>query len=166
MYTYAEHLDDKIDDEYHYSYNHIFPSHPSTPVHPLSHTLKFRSHDNAVFDLLWIKQHSDATNTCDTILSGSGDQTLKIWNIETQQDIVTLYGHVGSVKSVSQHTRSSHIFASGSRDGSIGLWDDRCDNGVSSRVKHTHLVKNAHVTDEIISARNSKRRSSKITPGT
>ena len=56
------------------------------------------------------------------IVSGSRDNTIKIWNLESGQEIKTLAGHNGSVRSVAISSDSKYI-VSGSDDNTIKIWN-------------------------------------------
>jgi WD40 repeat protein len=56
------------------------------------------------------------------LASGSRDNTIKLWNMETNQEISTLQGHGNSVFSVAISPQGN-ILASGSKDRTIKLWD-------------------------------------------
>eukprot|EP00842_Homolaphlyctis_polyrhiza_P006015 jgi/Hompol1/6414/HPOL_004038-RA len=58
-------------------------------------------------------------------LTAAGDSTIKLWDLETQTSILECRGHYGSVKSVTWNPYHPHVFASGSRDGRISIWDSR-----------------------------------------
>ncbi|KAK3032077.1 hypothetical protein RJ639_036291 [Escallonia herrerae] len=77
------------------------------------------AHDNAVFDICWIKEDCN-------MLTASGDHTIKIWDIQAKKCIGTMLGHAGSVKSICSHPTNHDLLVSGSRDGSFALWDMRC----------------------------------------
>jgi WD40 repeat protein/energy-coupling factor transporter ATP-binding protein EcfA2 len=57
-----------------------------------------------------------------TLASGSGDDTIKLWNVETGKEIRTLSGHNICVSSVS-FSRDGKTLASGSWDKTIKLWN-------------------------------------------
>jgi WD40 repeat protein len=57
-----------------------------------------------------------------TLASGSLDKTIKLWNLETVQEIRTLNGHSDSVYSVSI-SPDGKTLASGSLDKTIKLWN-------------------------------------------
>ena len=54
-------------------------------------------------------------------MSGSEDQTIKLWEIETGEEICTLTGHNGIVYSVAISPDNKTI-VSGSQDGKIKIW--------------------------------------------
>ncbi|CAD5982649.1 putative WD repeat-containing protein alr2800 [Planktothrix tepida] len=54
-------------------------------------------------------------------MSGSEDQTIKLWEIETGEEICTLTGHTGIVYSVAISPDNQTI-VSGSQDGTIKIW--------------------------------------------
>ncbi|KAJ6623282.1 hypothetical protein B0H10DRAFT_1909435 [Mycena sp. CBHHK59/15] len=64
------------------------------------------------------------------IVSGSYDNTVRLWDAETQQQISPpLYGHDRAVISVAFSQDGQHIF-SGSRDRMVRLWDVKSHNQV------------------------------------
>ncbi|XP_015690029.2 denticleless protein homolog [Oryza brachyantha] len=83
-------------------------------------TVDWVAHNNAIFDVCWIKEGSQ-------LLTASGDQTVKIWSVENKKCLGVLSGHTGSVKSLSCHSSNPELIVTGSRDGSFALWDLRCD---------------------------------------
>ncbi|XP_059642541.1 uncharacterized protein LOC132284445 [Cornus florida] len=76
------------------------------------------AHDNAIFDVCWIKEDT-------SILTASGDQSIKVWDAQEKKCIGALMGHTASVKSVCSHPTNPDVIVSGSRDGSFALWDLR-----------------------------------------
>jgi eukaryotic-like serine/threonine-protein kinase len=56
------------------------------------------------------------------IASGSFDQTVKVWDTDTGQEVLTLKGHRGPVKAVAFSPEGKRI-ASGSLDQSVKVWD-------------------------------------------
>ena len=78
------------------------------------------AHDNAIFDVAWC--HRD-----DRLLTASGDQSVKLWDVETNVCHRTFKRHNGSVKAVSVRPDGGcgDVFASCGRDGTIALWDAR-----------------------------------------
>ena len=55
------------------------------------------------------------------ILSGSGDNSIKIWNYETNELVQTLTGHTNTVKSILYIPNTKYI-VSGSYDKTIKIW--------------------------------------------
>ncbi|CAH1412967.1 unnamed protein product [Lactuca virosa] len=97
------------------------------------------AHDNAIFDVCWIKEDTNLLTAC-------GDHSIKLWDTQEQKCIGGLIGHTGSVKSISAHPVNEDIIVSGSRDGSFALWDLR-----NSKRRRSHfstspidIVKGAH----------------------
>ncbi|MBE5228414.1 MAG: WD40 repeat domain-containing protein [Microcystis aeruginosa PMC 728.11] len=57
-----------------------------------------------------------------TLVSRSGDKTIKLWNVETGKEIRTLKGHDSTVNSVN-FSPDGKTLVSGNDDGTIILWD-------------------------------------------
>jgi WD40 repeat protein len=56
------------------------------------------------------------------LVSGSGDNTLKVWDAQTGQKTLTLKGHSDDVWSVSFSPDGKRI-VSGSGDNTVKVWD-------------------------------------------
>jgi len=56
------------------------------------------------------------------IVSGSGDDTVKVWDAESGQETLTLKGHLGGVTSVSFSPDGKRI-VSGGGDQMVKVWD-------------------------------------------
>jgi WD40 repeat protein len=74
-----------------------------------------------------------------TILSGSLDNTLKLWNLETGQEINTLSGHRGWVMSVAVSNDGKQAL-SGSYDKTLKLWDIETGQEIYTFTGHTRSV--------------------------
>ncbi len=60
----------------------------------------------------------------DRIVSGGRDSTVRVWDVESGEELLTLTGHSDSVLGVGFSPDGKRI-VSGSRDGSIKIWDAR-----------------------------------------
>jgi WD40 repeat protein len=56
------------------------------------------------------------------VISGSCDKTIKVWDLETGKEFLTLYGHTGWVTTVGV-TLDSKWVISGSVDNTLKFWD-------------------------------------------
>ncbi|KAL9096844.1 MAG: hypothetical protein Q9165_000808 [Trypethelium subeluteriae] len=79
----------------------------------------FRPHTNAIMDLAFSPDDL-------RLVTGSGDQTSTVIDMQTQRTIYTMAGHSSSVKQVTFQPGQDRIVATSGRDGSIRLWDTRC----------------------------------------
>ncbi|WIA08986.1 hypothetical protein OEZ85_008400 [Tetradesmus obliquus] len=79
---------------------------------------KWLAHNNTIFDMAWAKNDS-------VLYTASGDQHVGVWDTAAGRLRVYCAGHDGSVKAVCPHSTQPDVFASGSRDGGILLWDLR-----------------------------------------
>ncbi|KAG7559001.1 WD40 repeat [Arabidopsis thaliana x Arabidopsis arenosa] len=117
------------------------------------------AHYNAVFDISWIKGDS-------CLLTASGDQTIKVWDVEENKCTGVLIGHTGTVKSMCSHPTNSDLLVSGSRDGCFALWDLRCKSSSHKEefcINSTGMVKGAHLSPLSKRIRRRKAASSSIT---
>ncbi|KAL4550117.1 hypothetical protein Ndes2526B_g08287 [Nannochloris sp. 'desiccata'] len=96
---------------------------------------QWTAHRNAIFDLSW-------ANRDRWIYTASGDMSLGLWDTSYAYKITSFYGHSGSVKSVSVSPHAAEIFASGSCDGNLLIWDARVHatcNGAAHRNETTPI---------------------------
>jgi WD40 repeat protein len=56
-----------------------------------------------------------------TLVSGSGDSTIKVWNLSSGKEVRTLTGHTGYVWSVAL-SADGQTLVSGSDDKTIKVW--------------------------------------------
>ena len=74
-----------------------------------------------------------------TLASGSYDNTVKLWDVATKQNIATLVGHTDSVTSVS-FSPDGTLIASGSDDSTVKLWDVATGTNIATLRGHTYDV--------------------------
>ncbi len=80
-------------------------------------------------------------------ISGSGDDTLRVWDLTTGNCLATLEGHTDSVKSVSV-TPDGLLAVSGSSDNSLRVWDLMTCECLSTLYGHTGSVNSVSVTPD------------------
>ena len=81
------------------------------------------------------------------IASGSGiprvyfpaDNTVKLWDVETNTNIATLEGHEGRVSSVA-FSPDGTLLASGSEDDTVKLWDVETNTNIATLEGHKGKV--------------------------
>ena len=74
------------------------------------------------------------------LASGSGDKTIKLWEVATGREINTLSGHSSSVESVA-FSRYDKVLASGSLDKTIKLWEVATGRQINSLTGHSDSVR-------------------------
>nr|XP_056709354.1 denticleless protein homolog [Euleptes europaea] len=114
---------------------------------------EWQAHSNAVFDLTWVPgEHK--------IVTVSGDQTAKVWDVKTAELLGVCRGHQCSLKSVAFSKFESAVFCTGGRDGNIMVWDTRCNkkDGFYRQVKQ---ISGAHnIMDKQIPSKLKKKKQS------
>ena len=94
------------------------------------------------------------------IISGSCDNTIKIWDIYTGNCIKTLEGHTHFVMSV---FLKDNLIISGSCDNTIKIWDIISGTCLKTLKGHTNYVMSIFIKDNIIIS-GSDDNTIKITP--
>jgi WD40 repeat protein/energy-coupling factor transporter ATP-binding protein EcfA2 len=74
------------------------------------------------------------------LASGSADNTVKLWNPSTGEEIKTLTGHTDKVNGVS-FSPDGKILASASDDKTVKLWNISTGEEIKTLTGHTHWVK-------------------------
>ncbi|NXK96603.1 DTL protein, partial [Formicarius rufipectus] len=112
---------------------------------------EWHAHSNAVFDLAWVPgEHR--------IVTASGDQTAKVWDVRASELLGICKGHQCSLKSVAFSRFEKAVFCTGGRDGNIMVWDTRCNkkDGFYRQVNH---ISGAHnVADKQTPSKPKKKR--------
>ncbi|XP_036406125.1 denticleless protein homolog [Megalops cyprinoides] len=80
---------------------------------------EWMAHENAVFDVAWVPGEA-------SMVTASGDQMAKLWDVKAGELLGTFKGHQCSLKSVAFTKREKAVFCTGGRDGNIMVWDTRC----------------------------------------
>ncbi|CAG8545623.1 7315_t:CDS:10 [Cetraspora pellucida] len=108
---------------------------------------EFRAHDNAVFDLMWSPDDRH-------MVTASGDQTARLWDVELQQCKAVFLAHTCSIKSVNYNSTDPNMWVTASRDGNIFIWDVRTTGmqtpeGPEGEMfyKPTNSIRSAHSPD-------------------
>ena len=70
------------------------------------------------------------------LASGSGDGTIKVWKVETREEVAALDGHTGRVVAL-DFSRDGTLLASGARDNTVKLWNVKTGTHVATLEGHT-----------------------------
>ncbi|KAM9316851.1 denticleless protein homolog [Gastrophryne carolinensis] len=96
----------------------------------------WQAHTNAVFDLAWVPgEHK--------LVTASGDQTAKLFDVKAGELIGECKGHQCSLKSVAFSKFEKAVFSTGGRDGNIMIWDTRC-NKKDGFYRQVNQITGAH----------------------
>ncbi|XP_007670532.1 denticleless protein homolog isoform X1 [Ornithorhynchus anatinus] len=97
---------------------------------------EWMAHSNAVFDLTWVPgEHR--------LVTASGDQTARLWDVKAGELIGVCKGHQCSLKSVAFSKFQKAVFCTGGRDGNIMVWDTRC-NKKDGFYRQVNQISGAH----------------------
>ncbi|NXT50825.1 DTL protein, partial [Pluvianellus socialis] len=112
---------------------------------------EWQAHSNAVFDLAWVPgEHR--------IVTASGDQTAKVWDVRAGELLGVCKGHQCSLKSVTFSRFDKAVFCTGGRDGNIMVWDTRC-NKKDGFYRQVNQISGAHnVVDKQTPSKPKKKR--------
>ncbi|NWQ89042.1 DTL protein, partial [Burhinus bistriatus] len=112
---------------------------------------EWQAHSNAVFDLAWVPgEHR--------IVTASGDQTAKVWDVRASELLGICKGHQCSLKSVTFSRFDKAVFCTGGRDGNIMVWDTRC-NKKDGFYRQVNQISGAHnVVDKQTPSKPKKKR--------
>ncbi|KAK9882421.1 hypothetical protein WA026_020942 [Henosepilachna vigintioctopunctata] len=120
---------------------------PWKAVYMRQHMIEMNWRSKPIKPPKMLKGHDDHVITClqfcgNRIVSGSDDNTLKVWNVSTGKCLRTLVGHTGGVWS-SQMSGTTII--SGSTDRTLKVWD--IETGVCKHTLcgHTSTVRCMHL---------------------
>jgi WD40 repeat protein len=81
----------------------------------------------------------DAKTDGKTLISGSGDSSIRIWNTTNWKEIAVLHGHTNGVYDIAI-SLNGRILASASTDKTARLWNLGNRQPISSPLHHTHFV--------------------------
>ena len=82
------------------------------------------------------------------VISGSDDQTIKIWHLETGEELKTLKGHTDWVRTVAVTPDGTRII-SGSDDQTIKIWNLETGEELKTLKGHADWVRTATVTPTV-----------------
>ncbi|MCA2650224.1 MAG: hypothetical protein IM326_02710, partial [Microcystis sp. M020S1] len=101
---------------------------------------RLEGHDNSVLSVNFSPDGK-------TLVSGSDDKTIKLWNVETGKEIRTLYGHDNSVTSVN-FSPDGKTLVSGSDDNTIKLWNVETGQEIRTLYGHDSYVSSVNFSPD------------------
>lgn len=103
--------------------------------------IELQAGKNCIYDIEWLNGRH--------LACGGGDHQVFVFDVTTSQRISVLGGHKESVKTIARLPDNEHVVASGARDGSLLVFDTRCNrsNETPTSVRATHSLAKAHFMD-------------------
>lgn len=98
---------------------------------------RWKAHHNAIFDLCWLNDEYK-------LITVSGDHQAILWDPTNEQKLAIFKGHSSSIKCVACQPNSKNVFATASRDGSIMIWDTRCNKNQDGSFQSVITIRDAH----------------------
>ncbi len=109
-------------------------------IPPVLHTLQ--GHSGKLSALAFSPVLTPTAPTASLLASGSvNDELVRVWNVQSGQQVLELSGHTGWIRSVAFSPDGS-LIASGSTDSTIRLWDAQNGATVHTLDTHTDLLGN------------------------
>jgi WD40 repeat protein/adenylylsulfate kinase-like enzyme len=93
---------------------------------------RLEGHSNSVYSVAFSPDGK-------TLASASADNTIKVWNLQSQKPIATLAGHSREVYSVA-FSPDGKTLASASRDGTIKVWNLQSQQSIATLAGHSNWV--------------------------
>ncbi|KAB0792452.1 hypothetical protein PPYR_14411 [Photinus pyralis] len=126
------------------------PSNSSSPwkaAFMLHHAIEMNWRSKPIRPPKMLKGHDDHVITClqfcgNRIVSGSDDNTLKVWSATTGKCLRTLVGHTGGVWSSQM---AGTVIISGSTDRTLKVWDSETGVCIHTLYGHTSTVRCMHL---------------------
>ncbi|KAL3941113.1 MAG: hypothetical protein SGBAC_004475 [Bacillariaceae sp.] len=110
-----------------------------------------KAHRQYITSLSWEPMHLNG-GKCERLVTSSKDSTCKLWNVRTQQSLLTLSGHTDSVECV--RWGGEGFLYSASRDRSIKVWTmkdgDVPGKLVRSLKGHSHRVNTLALSSDYV----------------
>lgn len=122
-------------------------SSPWKATYMRHHTIEMNWRSRDVRTPKILKGHDDHVITClqfcgNRIVSGSDDNTLKVWSASTGKCLKTLVGHTGGVWSSQM---AGNIIISGSTDRTLKVWNAETGDCLHTLYGHTSTVRCMHL---------------------
>lgn len=90
--------------------------------------------------MVWNPGQSPIYTTVVRFIGSRGDCTIKLWEVNTGQEIFTFTGHSDSVWSVA-FSPNGQLLASGSWDKTIKIWEVGTGTEICTLTGHTNYVR-------------------------
>jgi WD40 repeat protein len=96
-----------------------------------AHFRALEGHEKSVLAVAWLDDNR--------LVSGSLDETVRIWDVPTGRVLQTLTGHGGNIYSIAAHPATG-LFATASRDNSVRLWQAGKGKSIRTFTGHDQAV--------------------------
>jgi len=99
----------------------VVESNVSSSIQEVAPTISLKAHSNDISGIAW--GYNTATTTNQTLITSSWDHSIKSWDVETQNVVLTLNG--SKVATCLTRCQNSNVVATGHPDCTVRLWDMR-----------------------------------------
>jgi ribosome assembly protein 4 len=110
-----------------------------------------KAHSKWITNIAWEPMHLN-NGKCERLVTSSKDSTCKIWNIRTQQCLLTLSGHTDSVECV-KWGGEGFVYSAG-RDRSIKVWTAKEGDVLGKLVRqlkgHSHRINTLALSSDYV----------------
>ncbi|KAJ3075323.1 hypothetical protein HDU98_008571 [Podochytrium sp. JEL0797] len=105
-----------------------------------------KSHTQLITGIAWEPLHLNAA--CNRFATSSKDMSIKIWNAQTRQVLISMTGHTAPVTCIKWG--GTGLMYSASRDKSVRVWDAKDGKLVRVLEGHGHWVNSLAVSSEFL----------------
>lgn len=102
------------------------------PLRPKDTEFSWKAHADTVFDL-------EFSHDGKRLVTAGGDRLIRVWDVDRQQEIAALEGHVAQVLTVAFNTNATQV-ASGGADKELKVWDIATHEKLVSLGQHTSAI--------------------------
>jgi len=109
---------------------HAAPSTAGSDVKEVGPTFAIKAHSSNISGIAWDYASSSSKSSENRVITGSWDHSVKVWDINRQESLLTLNG--SKVVTSLGRCHNSDVVATGHPDCSVRLWDTRTSQSANA----------------------------------